>query len=85
MIDKKIKFNGIYDKRTIAFLNQKKIFDFSLDFRPRSLNFIQAHLAEKIVKDNDHSKFYLHFENRCLNMKAMVFDSKVKKLLYSNL
>ena len=63
MLEPKLKFNGIYDKRTVKFLNENNVYNFSLDFRPRSLNFIQIHLAQQIVKSNETSNFFLEFEN----------------------
>jgi hypothetical protein len=75
MLTPRIKFNGIYDKRTVKFLNENHIFDFSLDFRPRSLNFIQIHLAQKITMLNTLSNFYLEFDNeRDFIIKKVVED-----------
>ena len=63
MNKKALKFNGVYDKRTVRFLNEKGVNDFSLDFRPYSLNFIQSHLAQTIVKEFPLCRFYLQFCN----------------------
>lgn len=76
MVTKKLKFNGVYDKRTVKFLNENNIHDFSLDFRPKSLNFIQIHLAEQIVKSNLLSSFYLEFDNE----KDFIINKVIKDL-----
>jgi len=60
---KVLKFNGVYDERTVRFLSEEGVKDFALDFRPRSLNFIQTHLACDIIKQFPLSYFYLQFEN----------------------
>lgn len=76
MLAKKLKFDGVYDKRTVKFLNENNIYDFSLDFRPKSLNFIQIHQAQQIVKSNPLSNFFLEFDNE----KDFIINKVLKEL-----
>ena len=59
----KTRFNGIYDKRTINFLKENRIFDFSLDFRARSLNFIQTYRACELLVGLDLFAVTMEFQN----------------------
>ena len=58
-----LRIDGIYDFRTVHFLEQKMVQNYSLDFRTRSFNFLQQHkffelLGKDIKKDN---RYFLHY------------------------
>lgn len=51
----RLKFEGLYDSRTLKFLKNLGIKNFTFDFNPRSFNFIQEHVfLEQIVPNLGH-------------------------------
>jgi len=60
-----IRVHGIYDLATIEVLKEQKVSHWAFDFRPRSLNFIQAYKLEEILyKEGMHAdSVTLHFSN----------------------
>lgn len=60
-----MRIEGLYDLRTLKTLKENGIFDYGLDFRPTSFNFLQQYrFMDLITKLDDlQSRYYLHFCN----------------------
>lgn len=59
----RLKISGIYDPRTIEFLQQEQIDAFSFDFLPLSPNFLPGHSFEEILKKyyQKNQNYFLYF------------------------
>lgn len=77
----KLKFDGIYDSRTLRELKQGGIEHFNFDFNPRSLNFIQEriflNLLETILNETD--KIFLHFTSNRDFMAIKIYEEILKR------
>lgn len=71
----RLKISGIYDPRTLEFLQQEQIQSFSFDFLPLSSNFLPGHSFEEILK-----KYFVHEQNYFLYF-AEEPDFVIKKTL----
>jgi hypothetical protein len=47
---RRLRLEGIYDIETVKKVREQGLFDFSLDMRPRSFNFLQGHRLIEMVK-----------------------------------
>jgi len=63
-MEQKLRFEGIYDQRTLKHLKLAGVKDFSFDFSPTSFNFVQEYVFLEnlltILDPND--KIFLHFK-----------------------
>lgn len=59
----RLKISGIYDPRTIEFLQSEQVESFSFDFLPLSSNFLPGHSFEEILKKyyRKNHNFFLYF------------------------
>ncbi|MBF0299420.1 MAG: hypothetical protein HQK51_11915 [Oligoflexia bacterium] len=87
----KIRVEGIYDLRTIAFLKNLNIKSYSFDFRPRSFNFLQQYKFFEILSQeySKNSFYFLKYENeRDFIIQKMLDDLlefSIKNNLWSKL
>jgi hypothetical protein len=65
MKDQNVKIDGIYDLRTLKSLLDLGIKEFSFDFSPRSMNFLQQHVFMEMLDQTFHSNFrgFLKYQN----------------------
>lgn len=78
--------DGIYDKRSYEFAQQSAKGIYGFDFRPRSFNFIQAHIIEELLKNSillETDVIELHFENDSAVVVNSIIDQV--KSLHSNI
>lgn len=77
----KLKFDGVYDSRTLMELKREGVDHFSFDFNPRSFNFIQErvflNLLEKVLNETD--KIFLHFINNKDFMVIKIYEEIIKR------
>lgn len=72
------RISGIYDYRTIQFLQELKINHFSFDLRPRSLNFIQEYRLIEILEKMQLGNIYLRFENEQSYIIERIYNNCLK-------
>lgn len=78
-MDYKLRIEGIYDKRTLKFLKQKGVKDFTFDFSPTSFNFIQEYVFLDLLKLLDsNDRIFLHF-NRSNDPMVSLLCEHLKK------
>ncbi len=63
-MEQKLRFEGVYDQRTLRHLKLSGVKDFSFDFSPTSFNFVQEYVfLENLLTILDPSdKIFLHFK-----------------------
>ena len=59
----KVRIDGVYDLKTIRFLEEIGIDEYGLDFRPKSFNFIPEHQFLEIMEStySHHKRYFLLF------------------------
>ncbi len=83
----KLRIDGIYDKKTLSSLATMGVSNFSFDFRPLSLNFLQQYKFLEMLKmvfqnqiqtrENSTIKYFLHYANaKELEINKMIDDIK---------
>ena len=77
----KLKFDGVYDSRTLIELKREGIDHFSFDFNPRSFNFIQERVFLNLLENvlNETDKIFLHFISNKDFMAQKIYEEILKK------
>lgn len=80
----KIRVDGIYDKRTLNFLEEKGLFQVSFDTRPKSLNYIQEYRLIELLRDCNSESITLIIDSfskdmvsHCIREVSKVFRGSV--------
>lgn len=75
-----VRFEGLYDIRTMMFLKGQGLFNFSFDFRAKSFNFLQQYRFLEILEKsyNKNCIYFLQYQNeRDFVIQKMLDDLKL--------